>query len=122
MSGDIRVGDIVNVTIKGVRNVGHPSARLVRIADEHGDPFDMPPQAKVERVASANWPPRLGDVWRSTKSGERFFAATNTEGLVDIDDGEVFLVNVAGVFMDPAIALSHGPLELVSREGTEVAW
>lgn len=122
MAEQIRVGDIVNVTIKGVRNVGHPSARLIRIADENGDTFDMPPQAAVERVASAHWPPRLGDVWQSADEGAApLFAVTDTRGCVDIEDGEVFLVNVAGTFMNPATVLSHGPLELLYRTPGQAA-
>jgi len=45
----VNPGDIINVAIKGVRAVHHPSARLVRIVDEHGDTYDMPPQAAIER-------------------------------------------------------------------------
>lgn len=42
-------GEKADITIKGVRIVNHPSARLVRIADEHGDTYDMPPQAAITR-------------------------------------------------------------------------
>ncbi|UBU09994.1 hypothetical protein [Nonomuraea gerenzanensis] len=44
-----RCGEKCDVTITNVRVVGHPSARLVRIADEHGDTYDMPPQAAITR-------------------------------------------------------------------------
>jgi hypothetical protein len=40
-----KLGTLVDVAIRGVRVVGHPSAPLVRIADEHGVTYDMPPQA-----------------------------------------------------------------------------
>lgn len=46
---DLKCGEKADVTIKGVRVVNHPSARLVRIADEHGDAYDMPPQAAITR-------------------------------------------------------------------------
>lgn len=46
-------GEKADVTIKNVRVVGHPSARLVRIADEHGDTYDMPPQAAITRPGEA---------------------------------------------------------------------
>lgn len=42
-----KLGEKADVTLKNVRIVNHPSARLVRIADEHGDTFDMPPQAAI---------------------------------------------------------------------------
>lgn len=45
-------GEKADITIKGVRIVNHPSARLVRIADEHGDTYDMPPQAAITPAAS----------------------------------------------------------------------
>jgi hypothetical protein len=47
-------GEKCDVTIKNVRVVGHPSARLVRIADEHGDTYDMPPQAAITRPGEFN--------------------------------------------------------------------
>ena len=50
----INPGDLINITIKGVRVVNHPSARLVRIADEHGDTYDMPPQAAIEQASAVD--------------------------------------------------------------------
>jgi hypothetical protein len=42
-----KLGTLVDIVIRGVRVVGHPSAPLVRIADEHGVTYDMPPQAAI---------------------------------------------------------------------------
>lgn len=43
-----KLGTLVDVAIKGVRIVGHPSSSVfVRIADEHGDVYAMPPQAAI---------------------------------------------------------------------------
>ncbi|MDP4501011.1 hypothetical protein [Nonomuraea turcica] len=50
----IKCGEKVDLAIKGVRLVNHPSARLVRIADEHGDVYDMPPQTAITRAGKAD--------------------------------------------------------------------
>lgn len=63
--GDFRHGEIVNVTIKGVRIARPRSTSAVTIADEHGAIYEMPPQAAVERVPKPlYWPPSAGEVWQ----------------------------------------------------------
>ncbi|MER6892003.1 hypothetical protein [Streptomyces halstedii] len=89
---DLRPGDMVNVTIKGVRAVGHPSGRLARIADEHGDVYDLPPQAALTRFFPPDWPPRPGDVW-ANDVGMSFFALQADS---DSDADGLWLVDVAG--------------------------
>jgi hypothetical protein len=67
--GGIRTGEIVDITIKGVRVVSHPSGRYVRIVDEHGNTYEMPHQAAITRAKPEDWPPRPGDVWRDDHGG-----------------------------------------------------
>lgn len=50
---DPKCGEKADITIKNVRIVSYPSARLVRIVDKHGDTFDMPPQAAITRPGEA---------------------------------------------------------------------
>ena len=114
---EFKRGDIVDITIKGVR-VAAEHMGVVSIVADHPDGkpahYNMPPQAKVERVAPAEWPPRPGDLWRD-QLGAVWFAAD--------------LVNDGG---DPAIYMlashedhqvvpdycneKYGPLTLVYRE------
>lgn len=111
---DVKVGDFVNVTIKGVRQVSHPSARLVRIADEHGDVFDMPPQAAIELVAPATWPPRPGDLWRD-KDARLWFAVESLRS--EVSD-EPVLLTCNGKNRRPAVDILdlYSPLTRVHRE------
>lgn len=66
MTAPLKPGDLINIAIKGVRAVNHPSARLVRIVDEHGDTYDMPPQAAIEPASSGQTPAEQDD--RITKA------------------------------------------------------
>ena len=51
MPVEAKLGTLVDVAIKGVRVVGRPSASVfVRIADEHGDVYAMPPQAAITQA------------------------------------------------------------------------
>lgn len=85
---DYRPGEIVDVTIKGVRIAATEDAippmdprGLLVIADEHGDLYPLPPQAAITRVAPAHWPPQEGDVWRRDADGLNWFGV-----LIDNDD------------------------------------
>lgn len=50
---EIKPGDTVDVTIKDVRVTCQPSSSaFVRIADEHGDTYALPPQAAITPAAS----------------------------------------------------------------------
>ncbi|MEU8040948.1 hypothetical protein [Streptosporangium sp. NPDC049078] len=52
----VNPGDLINITIKGVRVVNRSSVHL-QIADEHGDVFDMPPQAAIEHASTGGEDP-----------------------------------------------------------------
>lgn len=68
---NIGPGDIVNVTLRGVRVVGIKAltGEVSTIADEHDREYPVPPQAAVERIVTADWPPLAGDLWRELKNG-----------------------------------------------------
>lgn len=122
MSRDIPPGVIVNVTIRGVRYVGHPSDRLNKIADEHGDTYPLPPQAKIERVAPAHWPPRVGDVWGGY-GDVVWFARRHDEApgvlLMDARD----LEPETGSITPEEFLENNGAVpKLLFRPDTEVSW
>lgn len=117
---DIKLGDVVDIAIKGVR-MGERSPIRVTIEDESGELWALPPQAAIKRVAPAEWPPRTGDLWRD-RDGDLWLGM-----LVDDDDdaNEPYVVLRAArsskslelVGNDNGDVLSwHGPLILVHRE------
>lgn len=107
----IRPGEIVNVVIKGVRNVGHPSDQLRKIVDEHGDTYPMPPQAAITRVAPSLWPPCTGDLWRD--GHEALWLACEMNG----DPGALRMVCAnTGETQSPEHLLKSGSVEIVHRE------
>lgn len=111
MSEPIKVGEIVNVTIKGVRTTGDQGPRdTTTIADEHGTHYVMPPQAKIERVAPALWPPCEGDLWRD--GYKRLWLACTVDG-----SDEIRMVCAAnGETQPPEHLLLTGSVELVHHE------
>ena len=114
MSG-FRPGEIVDITIKGVRVVSHPSASLVRIADEHGATFDMPAQAAIERLTPEHWPPMTGDIWEDG-DGRQWFVQNRHGDLrliplyVELNE-DVLMADLPDHFRDYS-----GPVRLVYRE------
>jgi hypothetical protein len=104
----LQPGEIVDITIKGVRMVDDTHVH-VTIADEHGHHYPMPPQAAIERVVPAAWPPRPGDLWRD-RNGGLFFVMANLNGspLMNGMDG--------GRHGHEYVLANYGPLSLVHRE------
>lgn len=101
-------GEVVDVTIRGVRIADQDdSSGSVLIFDEHGVRYPMPPQAAIERVIPANWPPRTGDLWRD-ENGMLYLAQQDWGEGVD-------LVDVAGEWVPPGELLHRKPT-LVHRE------
>lgn len=109
--------EIVDVTIRGARVVEEFLSGIVLRLPPEGESFEVPlaDEVTLTRVAPAEWPPVVEDVWRDSH--------TNLWFAVDVskDDDTVLVVLVRGVTGDrfaPAYALSHwGPMELVRREG-----
>lgn len=76
---DFTPGEIVNITIKGVRVVGANESTVTIVADHpDGEPahYLMPPQAAVTRGDPEWWPPRPGDLLREG-DGLLWFACAN---------------------------------------------
>ena len=115
MSRRIFPGDIVNVTIKGVRVIGvNALTGAPTIVDEHGDQWPMPPQAAVKLVAPAQWPPQHRDVWRDG-DGDLWIARV----LLSTHDDRT-RIEMHGVgddfFAADTMLAKYGPLTLVHRE------
>lgn len=116
---DFKPGELVDVTIKGVRihEANTDGAVMIIAEDRNGVAarYAMPPQAGVERVAPAEWPPRPGDKWRD-RHGSAWFAFYGLEAR------EVFMIPadpVRGPLATPTPATVLGklsPLTLVHRE------
>lgn len=107
---EIKSGDLVTVTVKGVR-LGATSDIRVTVTDERGELWVLPPTSEVERVAPAEWPPQVGDLWRM-RGGSRFVCVRD----FDAPGGyEVAMVNVANGserYMPHELV----PVELVYRQ------
>ncbi|GAA3223021.1 hypothetical protein [Actinocorallia longicatena] len=119
---DFQVGEVVDITIKGVRFLApaedEGGSVVIRAADGT-EGWIMPPQAEIARVAPAEWPPQPGDLWRD-RDGDTWHGV-----LVDDNDtvDEPYTVLGAGrssknnAVEEPGQILEwHGPLALVHRE------
>lgn len=118
---EFRPGEIVDITIKGARVhragiEGHDddTTQVVQVVITHPDggtyfatlPTQWAP-VTVERVAPAEWPPRIGDVWRD-KDGDPWFAIS-ADKLVSPSASRY------GAMLDTVVS-EFGPLTLVHRE------
>jgi hypothetical protein len=83
-------GDIVDITIRGVRLVERPVITNApvgyTILDQHGCRYTVPLGAEITRTAPAEWPPQRGDLWRDEKHHGLWYACS--EG----DDDHVTLL------------------------------
>lgn len=125
---DFQVGEVVDVTIKGVRvDAVHTDGTPDIIAEDSAGlatVWALPPQAAVERVAPAEWPPQPGDLWRD-QDGDLWYGL-----LVDDDDTEdesYIVLRPGRTSKHPSyvnsdndgVRRTYGPLTLVRREGGE---
>ena len=112
---EFKRGDIVNITIKGVPIVD-TNGFAVTIVGDHPDGMPahylMPPQAAVERVAPAEWPPRHKDVWRDG-SGELWIAYVHS-----LNDGStrIDMYGFREFYSADTMLAKYGPMVLVHRE------
>lgn len=114
---DFQTGEIVDVTIKGVPvDAVHADGTPDIIAEDSdglATVWALPPQAKVERVAPAEWPPELGDLWRD-RLGSVWFALGRRVLMVPGDP-----VGDLGGYEPDKVLAKVGPLALVHREGAD---
>ena len=123
----LRPGDIVDITIKGVQVDAEGPDGTVTIIAEHPDGgtahWHMPPQAAIERIAPAEWPPRTGDLWRD-RDGDVWLCVTWTAynethtGLACTRRVPGKVGMLGGSLSPQRVADQHGPLTLVHREET----
>jgi hypothetical protein len=115
-----KLDEVVDVTIKGVRIARPRSATSVTITDEHGTVYQMPPQAAVERVAPAEWPPKPGDLWRD-RSGVLWFHQNYYVSAGDMggyDEARMVRATGSESYDDlPHFIQARGPMTLEYREG-----
>ncbi|MFC5184401.1 hypothetical protein [Actinomadura harenae] len=110
---DFQDGEIVDVTLKGVRIARPTQIDAIVIRDEHGDKYALPPQAAITRVAPAGWPPLRGDLWRD-RDGALWLA--------DEEEGDAFprLYSAIGVYAPGEALRQFSPWTLVrSEQATE---
>lgn len=112
---DFKPGEIVRATVEG--RLGSIALGLYYIDVGEGasrGQVEIPADwegVTVERVAPADWPPRIDDLWRDT-GGMIWFARES-----EVESGAVQMMLSNGVLMDPWTLLEdNGPLALVHRE------
>lgn len=131
----LTAGEVVDITIKGARvtevcyhgDGNGPDLRFTYVAND-GVPWPSAvwaeaPGVTVERVAPAEWPPRVGDLWRDCE-GDLWFATTG----YDMDNTEyVSLCSTRSKPLDGwgdstayHVNRQYGPLTLVHREDRPV--
>jgi hypothetical protein len=117
------VGELVDVTIRGARVVGTLRRRsddqypeIVLALDEHaGQEFSVTlplvDGVTIERIAPAEWPPLVGDLWRD-RAGTLWFDTPNSPYA---DNHWLIGSNGQGDHANSLLKL-NGPLTLVHRE------
>lgn len=112
-------GEIVDVAIKGVRIKPHETGETghVRILDERGITYPLPPQAAITRVAPADWPPRLSDLWQDSDERLYFVIDVRDHGDPDRPDmPHLRLISQWGETLDPDLTMAMRGLTLVRRD------
>lgn len=112
----LRKRDIVDITVKGVRVDAEHADGTVSITAEHPDggpaTWHMPPQAKIERVMPAEWPPHPGDLWRD-RSGLYWLALNNRD---DQTDDRILRSITDERCLERELLKEYGPPTLVHRD------
>jgi hypothetical protein len=119
MSARFQPDELVDVLLKGVCVVtgGDPSLEIVyRGGDRELYALYIKadsPNLVVTRVAPAEWPPRIGDLWADAHGGEWWCRPEHTEA-----DAEAYLQSQKGGIDDPEwVMRQHGPMTLAYRKG-----
>lgn len=109
-------GDLVDITIKRVR-VRDATHIHVTVEDEHGHIYKMPPQAAIERVAPADWPPQPGDLWREDGTRGLWFVFRDPSAFDASPSGMRAREADGDRWTDDALnLLDTGPLTLIHRD------
>jgi hypothetical protein len=137
MSTDFKPGEIVDIAIKTATvcdmTGSHPPTLHFTVPTGRNISWSMPldnPQITVERVAPAEWPPRVGDIWHDA-DGERWFA--QDDGSSDVDPPVMWMVPAhphrfsqehdggARGYQAARWQAKRGPVALVYREDRAVS-
>jgi len=119
---DLVVGELVDVTVRRARVDGVDNAAY-HLSDGGGHELVLPhdfTDVEIARVAPAQWPPQVADLWRDV-SGRRWYAIRTREDLGN-DGTNVGMVpteyaTATGLWTPDELLTSYGPLDLVFREG-----
>lgn len=115
---DFQVGEIVDITIKGARFVS-TYEHFTRWQDGDGVVFSVTGQALITRVAPADWPPQLGDLWRD-REGDLWFGFPGFERdggpYVNLRSSRDKSLDGWGAEVAHYVIAKFGPLTLVHRE------
>lgn len=112
MSGYV-VGELVDVTMRGVRvaavvPVAGTTVLRLRMDEDEID-LALVTGITVTRVAPAEWPPQIGDVWDDAHGGSWW---------TRYNDGEPYLQSETGGVDEPTWVLErYGPMKLAYRRG-----
>lgn len=134
---EFRDGEIVDVAIKGARVVNsYPTRRdhedtglvlVVQLTDDTGALADgrsvavnlKSPGVSVTRVAPAEWPPQVGDLWRD-RDGDLWFGCVyydiHNDTHVTLSPARAKHTQAWGEGGAEAARQEYGPLTLVHRE------
>lgn len=116
----VKPGELVDVLLKDVEVVTASGAALevTYRAGANREAYALyikpdSPNLVVTRIAPAEWPPRIGDVWADAHGGE-WWCRPEHEGA----DAEAYLQSQKGGVDDPSWVLrQYGPMALVYRKG-----
>lgn len=114
----VKPGEKVDILLRDVEVVtaGSPSLEVLYRAGANREAYALyinpdSPNLVVTRVAPAEWPPQIGDVWADAHGGEWWCRPEH-------EDGEAYLQSQKGGVDDPAWVLrQYGPMTLVYRKG-----
>lgn len=113
MSARFQPGELIDLTIRGARVSDKHVQDKYLFLSVGEETFHLPvrllARANVQRVAPAEWPPQVGDVWED---------ATGVQWFTRYYEGEPYFVSTAGGHDDASGVLdSVGPMTLVYRKG-----
>lgn len=126
MSDTFQPGEIVDITIRGARvlKLTNPTGRILSVEYQDPNPPEDgtcraslimdSPAITVERVAPAEWPPQIGDLWRDSY-GNLWFISRDPTSM----SGRLLGRTAGGTrWTDDMQQLidDHAPLTIVHRE------
>ncbi|WP_431728645.1 hypothetical protein [Verrucosispora sp. TAA-831] len=115
-------GELVDITIRQAKVIADGGVLTVTYDEQHNERIDVMRgnRVTVERVAPADWPPEVGDVWRDRENVLWFISLREVGD--DFRTEKVFTpsstraVNRYTSYQADRLLADRGPLTLVHRE------